>query len=717
MAVAKKGSTTQTLSLPEELILMLLNEQTGYFHQVPGWDLNCAVAGAVLAELSLLSRIDTDMESLVIVDHTQTGNPALDSILKKIAAEPVQRSAQFWIERLAIHSESVIDLALDNLVKLKILEHHHGGFWTLAPMEWRTDMSSSSIEDTAGEFIKLRVMRYIFTDAIPDPRDTITICLVNTCDVFRFIFELDDESEERIESICQMDLIGRSIAEAVKHNIASPLLRRSRLTKPIPSVSLHQLLHNRHVRDGNVPALFADLAKQYGPIFELRPPFAKPMIFLAGPQTNRWVHRHGRMYLRAKDYFADFEKVYGASGVLPSLDGADHFRLRRAMAPAYSRGRLVGQMDQLYHHARKYMANWTVGDTFSAKRLCRRMINAQISPLSVSVDTQDLIDDLIKYKERALCTHIVNVLPRFMLNTPGMKRRAKAVDTLLERIQSVHTPAQRAGCPRNLADDWLSLHASDPQLVPESNLRFALSAALIASVYLGDALSFAVYAMASQPALYDRIRCEADALFDHGDPRGEDFTPAAIDVTHRFLMECMRLYPIVPMSMRDVMNACVVEGYELPVGSRVIIAQTAPHYMDDIFPDPFTFDIDRYQSPRNEHHNPGYAPHGLGTHTCLGSRWLELQLAVNVLMIAHHFTLEVSPANYKLRFSPLPSMKPSKKLKFHIAEQKRELPASSDLNLNGGTITAFSNDDAANLDHAGLPDEPNHKINGCPFNG
>ena len=52
----------------------------------------------------------------------------------------------------------------------------------------------------------------------------------------------------------------------------------------------------------------------------------------------------------------------------------------------------------------------------------------------------------------------------------------------------------------------------------------------------------------------------------------------------------------------------------------------------------------------------------------LGSRWMDLQLAVNVLMIAHYFILEVNPANYKLRFNPLPSMKPSKKLKFRIAE-------------------------------------------------
>ena len=53
---------------------------------------------------------------------------------------------------------------------------------------------------------------------------------------------------------------------------------------------------------------------------------------------------------------------------------------------------------------------------------------------------------------------------------------------------------------------------------------------------------------------------------------------------------------------------------------------------------------------------------------------MELQLAVNVLMVAHYFTLEVSPANYSLQFNLLPSMKPSKKLEFHIAEQKRELP-------------------------------------------
>ena len=46
---------------------------------------------------------------------------------------------------------------------------------------------------------------------------------------------------------------------------------------------------------------------------------------------------------------------------------------------------------------------------------------------------------------------------------------------------------------------------------------------------------------------------------------------------------------------------------------------------------------------------------------------MELQLAVNVLMVAHYFTLKVSPENYKLKLNPLPSLKPNSKLKFLIA--------------------------------------------------
>ena len=53
---------------------------------------------------------------------------------------------------------------------------------------------------------------------------------------------------------------------------------------------------------------------------------------------------------------------------------------------------------------------------------------------------------------------------------------------------------------------------------------------------------------------------------------------------------------------------------------------------------------------------------------------MEPQPMVNVMMMAHHFTLEVAPESYEHRISPFPSMKPSRKLEFRIAGRVCEVP-------------------------------------------
>ncbi len=540
MAITVESSTAEPLSLVDELILIHLDEKRGYFHQVPTWQLNCAVVVGVLAELSFRSRLDSDLASLLVVNPPEAGDPVLDPILREIVDARGQRTARYWIERLASRAESIIEMTLARLVEREILQRHDGEFWMPAATVLHGPQYGMSAEGTPQQFIKARIGKVVFADEIPGHRDIVIACLVNSCDVFRLILELDEKAEERIKYICQMDLIGRAIADAVSRNLDGPARRYSALSKKIPTVPMRQLLANPHIRDGNLNTLFGHLPEEHGPVFRVHPPFSEPMIFLAGLETNRWVHKQGRAYLRTEDYFNHFEKVYGADDVLPALDG----------------------------------------------------------------------------KERALSVHIARLLPKFTVNTPGMKRRAIVLDTLMERVLQGHTSAHRADNPRNLGDDSVSLHASDPRFLPESNLLFAFSAALIASVYLGDAFSLMVYAMASQLDLYAKIQAETDAVFANGDPEKEDFTPANIDVTHRFLPS------------------------------------------------------------RKKRDSLGSAAYELGTHRCLGTGWMEMHLAVNLLMLAHHFTVEVSPAKYarELRFNPFPAMMPSMKLKFRISEQRRELP-------------------------------------------
>ncbi len=135
------------------------------------------------------------------------------------------------------------------------------------------------------------------------------------------------------------------------------------------------------------------------------------------------------------------------------------------------------------------------------------------------------------------------------------------------------------------------------------------------------------------------------------------------------------MYPVVCVQARNVANSCTVENFALPLGERVLIAQSAAHYMDDSFPDPYKFEIDRYLPPRNEHQKRDYAPYGLGTHMCVGYVWMNLQMIVALMTIAHYFEFAPLPKNYKLKIDPLPTLSVSKKLKLRIANQLRELPA------------------------------------------
>ena len=680
------------MRLAEELVLLLLNEESGYLEQVRGWNLSCVLAGAVLADLAFERRIDTDLESLSLTDPTPTGDALLDPVLAEIAADSTTHNAQYWIEKTSVRSDDVLDEVLERLVANKILRHELGGFWSLARHVARSG-SYPAADGTAKAEVKGRIHRTIVEDMVPHPRDVIIIGLMNACDAFRFLLDPEEyeAAKERIGLLSNMDLLGQALAAAVAESSSRLATMAAAHSKPIPKVNLLMLLGRRSLWRGNVARLMADLYEKYGPVFSFKAPFTKQGIpVLAGSAANTWMNRKGRDYLRTKECLADWERVYGAARTLPGMDGADHYRLRKAQHPSHTRAAIADRLDELYEQARANLQQWRAGDVLAGVTTCRAIMGSQISRLAVGVDTSDHILDLVAYKERSLVTHVQHSLPKFMLYTPGMRKKRKKVFELLARIKAAHTPAQRKGKPRDFIDDMLSLHVSDPQFLPETDSDFVFVGPLIASIYLGSALAFVLYAMISHPELHERVQAEADALFAGGYPDKDEFTMPAIDVTHRLIMESHRLYPIIPVTVRHVMNPVVFEGYPIPVGSRVIIAQTASHYLEENFPDPLKFDIDRYLQGRDEHRKRGaYAPFGLGTHTCLGSRWVEFQMVVNVLLIAHHFQLALDPTDYRLRFNPFPTSSPDKKLQFRVAARRHEFTGvGEEANVHAGAATA-----------------------------
>ena len=79
----------------ELLILITEGESTGRAY-IPDRTQRHALAGAVLLELALNRRIDTDVEALSVTDPTPLGDELLDPTLSEIAQDTETRTAEFW---------------------------------------------------------------------------------------------------------------------------------------------------------------------------------------------------------------------------------------------------------------------------------------------------------------------------------------------------------------------------------------------------------------------------------------------------------------------------------------------------------------------------------------------------------------------------------------------------------------------------------------------
>ena len=139
-------------------------------------------------------------------------------------------------------------------------------------------------EGTAVEFVTSRITKVIFHNEIPTPEGhhhhrspQYVRCACASC------FELDEESEKRIEVVCQAGS-DRPLPSPRRWPTTLPArcFAVPHLTKKIPAVPLAQVaVQPTSFATATCPALFADIAQEYGPVFEIRPPFKPPMIFLA----------------------------------------------------------------------------------------------------------------------------------------------------------------------------------------------------------------------------------------------------------------------------------------------------------------------------------------------------------------------------------------------------------------------------------------------------
>ncbi|KAJ3624406.1 hypothetical protein MTP99_018029 [Tenebrio molitor] len=134
-------------------------------------------------------------------------------------------------------------------------------------------------------------------------------------------------------------------------------------------------------------------------------------------------------------------------------------------------------------------------------------------------------------------------------------------------------------------------------------------------------------------------------------------TPADLqEMTYleRFIKESLRLFPVASAIGRFVTDDVALENYILPRGTTVLIPILHLHRDPDFWPDPLTFNPDRFLTEEvSKRHPYEYLPFSGGHRNCIGIRYAMLEMKTVLSTLLRHYrvvaTTHTSISDIKLK--------------------------------------------------------------------
>lgn len=201
------------LSLPEEILLLALNDEKGTFNWTVSYKLPYLLAGALIMELMLRKRLALEPKRLEVLDRTLTGLPLLDEILQSIDSSKKVRAGDYWVSKLGRRIKPMKLVLLEELVDKGIIhseEHRVLGIFPTIRYPMRDDRPRKGLISD----IRTLVLR----GETPDPRQTMQIVLVYTSGLTPMLFDKEErrDARKRMAEIAKPLPVTQAIHKAIQ---------------------------------------------------------------------------------------------------------------------------------------------------------------------------------------------------------------------------------------------------------------------------------------------------------------------------------------------------------------------------------------------------------------------------------------------------------------------------------------------------------------------
>jgi cytochrome P450 len=155
-----------------------------------------------------------------------------------------------------------------------------------------------------------------------------------------------------------------------------------------------------------------------------------------------------------------------------------------------------------------------------------------------------------------------------------------------------------------------------------------------------SALAWALYVLALDGKTQDRLAVEAETVLGDGAPEFAHIKKLCF--TRDVFREVLRLYPPVPMMIRNATRPEVFRKREIRVGSHIILSPWHLHRHENIWENPDCFDPDRWQSDNGKAgFRNAYIPFSSGPRVCTGAGFAMVEGVLLLAMLARAFRFDV----------------------------------------------------------------------------
>ncbi|MFY9744592.1 MAG: cytochrome P450 [Candidatus Sulfotelmatobacter sp.] len=415
----------------------------------------------------------------------------------------------------------------------------------------------------------------------------------------------------------------------------------------------------RKFRPANPIFLFQHLAETYGDIAHYKLGHHH-IVFLNNPDYIREV-----LVVQNDNFIKERTvqrtKMLLGEGMITS-EGSRHRAQRLAAQPAFHRQRITEYAGVMVEEALRASESWRAGEE---RDIAADMMRLTLNVVARTLFATDLREEV--YELAAAINRIMGLynflvmlpLAEWLVHVrpPGLAAFVRArnrIDAVVYRMIDAHLGKGRD--QGSLLDMMLAAEPADNAESRRSLRDQVITIYLAGYETVANALSWTWYLLSQNEDCERRFHAEVDDVLRSEIPTVEDVP--RLRYTENVMAESLRLYPPAWAMGRYARNDFELGDYFLPARTTVFISQFITHRDARFFPDPLSFNPDRF-SPEGKAQRKKFAyfPFGAGARQCIGESFAWMEGVLMLATLAQKWKLRLVPG-HRVEPQPLITLRP-----------------------------------------------------------